>query len=90
MSSTSKYAAAHISPQGAGDARPTALQIVNDEDLVGKLKGKTFLITGCSGGIGVETARALSATGANLYLPVRDVPKSQRDLLISSSPGVWS
>ncbi|CAM6106341.1 unnamed protein product [Calypogeia fissa] len=87
MSSTSKYAAAHIAPQGPGDARPTALQIVNDEDLVGKLKGKTFLITGCSAGIGVETARALSATGANLYLPVRDVPNSQRNLADILEPG---
>lgn len=58
----SKYAAAHKNPQGPGDARPTALQIIQDEGLEGKLQDKTFLITGCSSGIGVETARAVAAT----------------------------
>ena len=46
----SRYAAAHADPQGPGDARPTALTIVKDEGLVGKLAGKTFLITGASSG----------------------------------------
>jgi NAD(P)-dependent dehydrogenase (short-subunit alcohol dehydrogenase family) len=40
-------------------------------------KGKVILITGASSGIGVETARALYATGAHLFLPVRDVSKGQ-------------
>jgi hypothetical protein len=30
---------------------------------------------GCSSGIGVETARALHATGAHLFLTVRDMKK---------------
>jgi NAD(P)-dependent dehydrogenase (short-subunit alcohol dehydrogenase family) len=32
----------------------------------GKLEGKVIVITGTSSGIGIETARALSATGATL------------------------
>ena len=52
VSVSEKYAEAHAHPQGPGDARPTAMQIVEDEDLVGKLAGKTILITGASSGIG--------------------------------------
>ena len=70
------YSAAHANPRGAGDARPTALQIVQDECLEGELKGKVIIITGASSGIGVETARALSSTGASLFLPVRNVKKA--------------
>ncbi len=72
-----KYAAAHVQPAGPGDARPTALQIVSDEGLLGALPGSVFLVTGCSSGIGVETARALHATGADVSLTVRDVAKGQ-------------
>jgi NAD(P)-dependent dehydrogenase (short-subunit alcohol dehydrogenase family) len=74
---TERYAAAHATPAGPGDARPTALQIVEDEHLMNAWKGKVILITGASSGIGVETARALYATGAHLFLPVRDVSKGQ-------------
>ena len=62
----SRYAEAHLNATGAGDARPTALDIIKDEGLEGKLTGKVFFITGCASGIGIETARALSATGATL------------------------
>ncbi|MCJ1401821.1 hypothetical protein MMC11_005038 [Xylographa trunciseda] len=71
----SKYVAAHVSTNGPGDGRPTALDIIKDENLEGKLSGKVMLITGCSSGIGVETARALSATGATLFLTARDMKK---------------
>lgn len=64
MTSVSRYAAAHARPSGPGDARPTAAEVVRDEKLTGKLAGKVFCITGCSAGIGIETARALYATGA--------------------------
>lgn len=36
-----------------------------------------MLITGCSSGIGVETARALAATGARLFLAVRSLERGR-------------
>ncbi|KAL3261066.1 hypothetical protein ABHI18_004041 [Aspergillus niger] len=85
----SKYAAAHKSPQGPGDARPTASQIIRDQNLEDKLSDKTILITGCSSGLGVETARALHLTGATLYLTVRDVKKAEANLGdLANSPRV--
>jgi NAD(P)-dependent dehydrogenase (short-subunit alcohol dehydrogenase family) len=56
---------------GPGDARPTALQTIKDENLEGKLTGKVVVITGCSGGIGVETVRAIHATGATIFATAR-------------------
>ena len=53
------YEAVHANPSGPGDARPTALDIIKDQDLTGKLKGKNVLITGATSGLGLETARAL-------------------------------
>lgn len=49
----SRYADAHKNPKGPGDARPTALQIVQDEDALGKLQGKVIIVTGGSSGIGI-------------------------------------
>ena len=83
----SLYAAAHINPQGAGDARPTALQIIHDESLEGKLIGKVMVITGTSSGIGVETARALSVTGATLFLTARDMKGAETALAGILEPG---
>lgn len=77
---TSKYEAIHQSLGGPGDARPTAAQIVADNELQGKWSDKTILITGCSSGIGVETARALADTGATLYLTARDLNKAKNAL----------
>lgn len=82
-----RYAAAHANPQGAGDARPTALQIIRDEHLEGKLVGKVIVITGASSGIGIETARALSATGATLFLTARDIKKAETALAEVLEPG---
>lgn len=76
----SRYAAAHASPQGPGDARPTALQIVQDEKLENKISEKVMVITGVTSGIGLETARALAATGATLFLTVRDLEKAKTTL----------
>ncbi|KAF4906603.1 WW domain-containing oxidoreductase [Colletotrichum fructicola] len=73
----SKYAAAHENIQGPGDARPTAAQIIDDENLHNALVNKTIFITGANQGIGLETARALHSTGATIYLGVRDLTRGQ-------------
>lgn len=50
-----------------------------DEVLDGiDLTGKRVLVTGVSAGLGVETARALAAHGAEVVGTVRDVEKGQR------------
>ncbi|KAI9045457.1 putative short-chain dehydrogenase/reductase [Aspergillus affinis] len=85
--SPSPYADAHVDPQGAGDARPTALQIIQNESMESKLDGKVIVLTGATSGIGLETARALSATGATLFLPARDLGKAQRTLSTILEPG---
>jgi NAD(P)-dependent dehydrogenase (short-subunit alcohol dehydrogenase family) len=86
-SPTNPYAAAHAFPEGEGDARPTALQIIHDEGLVNKMTDKVMLVTGTSSGIGVETVRALHATGAHVFMQVRDMEKGEavlKDILASS------
>ena len=74
------YTAEHVDPKGPGDARPTALQIVRDNDMEGKLVGKVAVVTGSSSGIGVETVRALAKTGVKLFLPVRSLDKAKAAL----------
>ncbi|KAH6616257.1 hypothetical protein C7974DRAFT_441835 [Boeremia exigua] len=82
-----RYAAVHADPKGPGDARPTAEQVIKDEDLDGKLIGKTILITGCSSGIGIETARALKSTGARIFATARDIEKGKKALGDILEPG---
>jgi NAD(P)-dependent dehydrogenase (short-subunit alcohol dehydrogenase family) len=76
----SRYAEVHKIPnlRGAGDARPTALQVIEDDGIIGKLNGKVFLVTGVSSGIGIDTLRALHATGAHVFGTVRDMTKGQQ------------
>ncbi|KAL8788917.1 MAG: hypothetical protein Q9213_001440 [Squamulea squamosa] len=76
----SRYAAAHANPAGPNDARPTALDIVRDEGLEGKLSDKVVLITGCSSGLGIETAKTIAVTGAKVFCTVRDVKKGESAL----------
>ena len=74
------------------DARPTALQIIEDEGLIGKLEGKAFFVTGVSSGIGIETLKALHATGAHAFGTVCDVrrvkPSSAQSWPRRSKPAV--
>ncbi len=50
-----------------------------DDVLAGAdLKGKRVLVTGVSAGLGVETARALAAHGAQVVGAARDLAKAQR------------
>ncbi|KAL6229029.1 hypothetical protein BDW75DRAFT_235507 [Aspergillus navahoensis] len=72
----SRYAEAHAKPKGPGDARPTALQIIKDEGVEGKLKGEVIVITGTSSGIGIETTRALATTGRRCRYSRQDIQDS--------------
>lgn len=64
-------------PQGPGDARPTALQVIHDQNLEGKWTGRVVLVTGGTAGLGTETVRALHTTGADVYFTARDATKGQ-------------
>lgn len=75
-----RYAESHKHYAGPGDARPTALQVIEDENLEGQFSDKVILVTGGSSGIGVETARALAHTGAKIVVGVRNIPKGQKVL----------
>jgi NAD(P)-dependent dehydrogenase (short-subunit alcohol dehydrogenase family) len=52
----------------------TAAEIVRDVDL----HGRRVVVTGASSGIGVETARALASTGAEVTLAVRNVEAGRK------------
>lgn len=69
-----KYAQLHQSEMvaGPGDARPTGLQVLQDENRFdGSLHDKVAVITGCSSGIGVPIVEALAAAGTAIYAGVR-------------------
>ncbi|KAH6655754.1 hypothetical protein BKA67DRAFT_534670 [Truncatella angustata] len=83
----SRYAEAHKNPNGPGDARPTALQIVQDEGREGTMKDKVFFVTGCTSGIGVETARALAATGGRVFMLVNDLDNGKEACAAFLEPG---
>jgi NAD(P)-dependent dehydrogenase (short-subunit alcohol dehydrogenase family) len=52
-----------------------------DEVLAGvDLRGRTILVTGASGGLGEETARALAAAGARVVGTARDTHKAKAAL----------
>ncbi|MEU4482897.1 SDR family NAD(P)-dependent oxidoreductase [Micromonospora sp. NPDC023966] len=56
------------------NARSSAADVVAGVDLT----GQRAIVTGASSGIGVETARALAAAGAEVTLAVRDVAAGER------------
>jgi NAD(P)-dependent dehydrogenase (short-subunit alcohol dehydrogenase family) len=81
------YASVHETPKGPGDARPTAMTVISDEKLENKWLDKTALITGASSGIGIETTRALHATGARIFMTTRNLEAAKKvrsDILASS------
>lgn len=65
---------------GPGDSRPTGLQIIEDEVLVGAMSDKVVLITGVSSGMGPETVRAMAATGATVFATARNLDKAREAL----------
>jgi len=60
-------------------ARPFGATSTTGDVLSGKdLSRKHVLVTGLSAGLGVETARALAAHGAEVVGAARDLPKAER------------
>jgi NAD(P)-dependent dehydrogenase (short-subunit alcohol dehydrogenase family) len=64
-------------------------QTTTDEVLEGiDLTGKVAIVTGASGGLGAETARALASKGASVTIAARDLERSQTTAdAIKSSTG---
>src|SRR5688572_13554126 len=56
------------------DKSSTADQVLDGIDLAGKVA----IVTGASGGLGAETARALAARGAAVTLTARDTQKAEQ------------
>jgi NAD(P)-dependent dehydrogenase (short-subunit alcohol dehydrogenase family) len=56
------------------DAKSTTDQVLEGLDL----RGKLALVTGASSGLGVETARALAASGVRVVMAARDVAKLEQ------------
>ncbi|GAP84231.1 putative short-chain dehydrogenase [Rosellinia necatrix] len=83
------YAEQHTALGGPGDERPTALQVIEDNNLIQAWPDKVVLITGATSGIGIETARAMYATGARVFVMVRDTAKVQPIIadIINSTKG---
>lgn len=93
MARIAPYAEQHKAPQGPGDARPTATQIIEDQDIAASplWEGRVVLITGCSpGGLGPETAKAIHLTGADVFITSRDLAKGKQvaeEVLADGKPG---
>ena len=75
---SNRYAEVHASPNGAGDARPTALGIIGDNDQVDGMQDKVIFVTGGSNGIGVEEVRAFANTGARVFFAARDRARGEK------------
>ena len=76
--STGQYTKLHENQSGPGGERPTAFQIIKDNDVIGKLNDKTFLVTGGTDGLGLETVRQLAKTGARVFFTARNPGKAAK------------
>jgi NAD(P)-dependent dehydrogenase (short-subunit alcohol dehydrogenase family) len=58
---------------------------------IGDLTGRIAVVTGASGGLGLETTRELARHGAHVVMAVRNPAKaaSVRDALVATIPGAW-
>lgn len=64
-------------PLGTGfNAQSTTSDVIKGIDLTGKIA----IVTGGNAGIGVETTRTLTAAGATVIVPARDVEKAKNNL----------
>lgn len=64
-------------PLGSGfNVSSTAIEVIKGIDL----SGKTAIVTGGYAGIGLETVRVLTAAGATVIVPARDMEKAQRNI----------
>ncbi|MDW9381824.1 SDR family NAD(P)-dependent oxidoreductase [Chryseobacterium sp. JV558] len=62
--------------QSGFNAYSTAQEVIKGMDLT----GKTVIITGGYAGIGLETTKALTAAGAHVIIPARDIEKAGKNL----------
>src|SRR3546814_9470577 len=62
-----------VHPMSRFDSRSTTDEVLAGVDL----RGKRILVTGVSAGLGVETARALAARGADVVGAARDLAKAE-------------
>ncbi len=67
------------------DSQSTTDQVLDGSDL----RGKVAIVTGASGGLGAETARALAAHGAAVTLTARDTVKAEQvaETIRTAQPG---
>jgi NAD(P)-dependent dehydrogenase (short-subunit alcohol dehydrogenase family) len=71
------YQGALQSPIGSGfNAASTASDVIKGIDLTGRVA----IVTGGNAGIGLETTKVLSAAGATVIVPARDIEKARKNL----------
>ncbi|TDW47808.1 NADP-dependent 3-hydroxy acid dehydrogenase YdfG [Flavobacterium sp. 270] len=58
------------------NAASTTMEVIKGIDLT----GKTAIVTGGNTGLGLETVKTLSAAGASIIVPARNVEKAERNL----------
>jgi NAD(P)-dependent dehydrogenase (short-subunit alcohol dehydrogenase family) len=73
----SNFKGALQKPIGSGfNAATTTTEVIKGIDL----KGKTAIVTGGDGGLGLEITKALTSAGATVIVPARDLEKTKENL----------